>query len=179
MPVAVLIVAGVVYLSSVDETGRRRTLMAGEKSAVAVQAAAVGPNLAGVTDDLLFLASLPEMREYLESRHPRTREAAEGHLLSFAATHRILDQVRLLDTIGREAIRVNVVGDGQSTAVPPRELQDKSGRDYFTAAIGLAPGQVYVSRLDLNVEHARWSSRRSRCSGSRPPSSTHAVAAAG
>jgi len=152
VPAATLVVAVVAYVFSVDEAGRRQALRASERSAVTVPAATVGPNVAGVADDLLFLTSLPELREYAENPHPLAREAAEGHLLSFAASHRIHGQVRFLDTAGREAIRVNAVG-GDQRAVPPGELQDKSGRDYFTSAIGLAPGEVYVSRLDLNVEH--------------------------
>ena len=33
------------------------------------------------------------------------------------------------------------------------ELQDKGNRDYFLDAVGLAPGALYVSALDPNIEN--------------------------
>jgi diguanylate cyclase (GGDEF)-like protein/PAS domain S-box-containing protein len=64
------------------------------------------------------------------------------------------DQVRFLTPSGREAIRTDL-RQGGPAPVPRERLQDKSGRYYFRAGLGLAPGQVYVSPLDLNVENGR------------------------
>ena len=61
-------------------------------------------------------------------------------------------QVRYLDASGQEVVRVNTV-NGQIEVVPDEELQDKSARPYFQEAIALAEGELYISPLELNVEH--------------------------
>jgi PAS domain S-box-containing protein len=39
--------------------------------------------------------------------------------------------------------------------VVPRNLQDKSSRYYFETAAALLPGELYISRIDLNEEHGQ------------------------
>ncbi len=55
---------------------------------------------------------------------------------------------------GREVVRVDRQGAaGAIRIVSKTELQQKGDRDYFREAIGLPPGAIYVSPLDLNQEH--------------------------
>ncbi len=55
---------------------------------------------------------------------------------------------------GRELIRVDRSGpNGAVRLVPDAELQQKGERPYFRETIGLPPGEIYVSALDLNQEH--------------------------
>lgn len=63
-------------------------------------------------------------------------------------------KVRWIDATGRERVRVNNV-DGQPTAVPVDAMQDLSGSYYFKEGMRLKPGEVYISPLDLNVEHGK------------------------
>ena len=72
----------------------------------------------------------------------------------FAEQKRLYDQIRFIGTDGYEILRVNL-HDGRGIAVPSAQLQDKSDRYYFTAASGLDAGWIYVSPLDLNMEHGR------------------------
>ncbi|MEW6233568.1 MAG: GAF domain-containing protein, partial [Chloroflexota bacterium] len=63
-------------------------------------------------------------------------------------------QIRFLDENGNELVRVD--WDGQrARPIPPAELQNKADRPYFQETMKLAPGQVYVSPLDLNQEWGR------------------------
>lgn len=58
------------------------------------------------------------------------------------------------DNSGREILRVDHGGpDGTIRIVPQAELQSKGNRDYFTETARLKPGEVYVSRIDLNQEN--------------------------
>ena len=53
----------------------------------------------------------------------------------------------------REVVRVDRSGpSGAIRIVPQAELQRKGDRDYFAAAIGLAPGEVHASSIDFNRE---------------------------
>jgi PAS domain S-box-containing protein len=55
---------------------------------------------------------------------------------------------------GREIVGVDrQVPGGPIRVVPDKELQQKSDRPYFQQAIGLPAGEVYVSPVELNVEH--------------------------
>ena len=63
-----------------------------------------------------------------------------------------ITQLRLLDLTGQETLRVDTF-DGKAVAVAPGALQDKSARYYFKNAVTLPPKGIYLSALDLNVEH--------------------------
>ena len=55
---------------------------------------------------------------------------------------------------GREIVRVDRMGPaGAIRVVPAGQLQRKGDSDYFQAAIGLAPGEVYASPIDYNQEN--------------------------
>lgn len=61
-------------------------------------------------------------------------------------------QIRFIDAQGNETIRINYSAQG-SYPVEKEELQNKKDRYYFTESINLSLNQVYISKLDLNVEN--------------------------
>ena len=61
-------------------------------------------------------------------------------------------QIRYLDIEGNEIIRVNGV-NGEPDLVSGEDLQNMSDRYYFREGMTLSHGSVYLSPLDLNVEH--------------------------
>lgn len=63
-------------------------------------------------------------------------------------------QVRLLDARGLERVRVDRRPEGV-VIVPRGQLQDKADRYYVRDALARPPGSVYISPLDLNVEHGQ------------------------
>ncbi|ENQ8701975.1 diguanylate cyclase domain-containing protein [Vibrio harveyi] len=66
----------------------------------------------------------------------------------------VYDQLRYLDMQGNEVIRINFNG-GHSEVVPKKELQNKAKRYYFSKALKLGCRKIYVSPLDLNIEHGQ------------------------
>lgn len=63
-----------------------------------------------------------------------------------------IDQLRFLDSSGKEIVRVNRVGD-EVLVVKKSDLQSKSNRKYFLEGSKQAEGETYVSELNLNVEN--------------------------
>lgn len=61
-------------------------------------------------------------------------------------------QARWIDNSGMELVRIDRNHDG-IFRVPEDQLQDKRNRDYVRHCMGIGTGQVYISGLDLNVEH--------------------------
>jgi len=112
----------------------------------------IGHDFETVTSDLQMLAKIPDTIEFVKSGKESDRRKLAEHFRVFAAETRLYDQVRFIDAKGMEAVRVNYVNNS-AVLVPDEQLQDKSGRYFFRDAIKLEAGQVYVSPLDLNVEH--------------------------
>lgn len=100
--------------------------------------------------NIAYLAQLPGVRECLRDRQSATSLAEDFVLIASAVQG--YDQIRLLGLDGQEVLRVNRVGDSASV-VPENMLQDKSGRDYFQAALKLSQDETYISPVDLNQEN--------------------------
>ncbi len=74
--------------------------------------------------------------------------------LSFSNRIKIFDQIRFIDVDGNERIRINYSVDG-SYLVDERDLQNQKDRYYFVNTISLSDHEVYVSRLDLNIDNGQ------------------------
>jgi diguanylate cyclase (GGDEF)-like protein/PAS domain S-box-containing protein len=103
--------------------------------------------------DLHYLAESNAVRRAAQGL-PGARSELAADLVNFAAHKGWYDQVRYLDLAGREQVRVDYHA-GRPQRVAPDALQDKSRRYSFSHTVRLQPGQVFVSPLDLNVEHGR------------------------
>jgi signal transduction histidine kinase len=104
-----------------------------------------------VRSDLLYLADQAVLRSYV-SGGAASKLDLEAEYVLLCRRRRIYDQIRYLDASGQERIRVNY-NDGRPTVVPEKELQSKANRYYFTQTMSLDREAVFVSPLDLNVEH--------------------------
>ena len=65
-----------------------------------------------------------------------------------------VSQLRWLNLDGQEVYRVNFVGIG-SQVVTSENLQNKSQRGYFKAALNTIPGELILSDIDLNMENGK------------------------
>lgn len=72
----------------------------------------------------------------------------------FMTVHPRYTQARQLDSLCRETLRFDQRPSGP-IRVSEGMLQDKSGRYYCTETLKLAPDQIYLSPLDLNIENGR------------------------
>ena len=123
-----------------------------ERLTVDLQRNAVDARLQAVTKDLCVLAQQNELSHLLLDDRQQARRAMAAEYLALARHVDEYDQIRFLDEHGQEIIRVNH-NDGAPVMVPDAELQDKSSRYYVQETLALEPGQIYVSPLDLNIEH--------------------------
>jgi signal transduction histidine kinase len=104
-----------------------------------------------VESDLHYLANQAVLRNYLSGAGASKQELEDEYVL-FCRQKGVYDQIRYLDAFGQERIRINY-HEGQPAVVPEGELQPKGRRPYFSQALHLERGEVFVSRFDLNVEH--------------------------
>lgn len=115
---------------------------------ILIQLEGVRNNLHG---DLAMLAASPNLQALLEEDTAQNLERLASEWEVFTAIKRRYDQVRWLDSQGRERLRINRTAQG-AQRVGDAELQDKADRYYFKEAISLPAGQVYASPIDLNIE---------------------------
>lgn len=78
----------------------------------------------------------------------------ERDYLALAGLSKYLYQIRLLGADGYEWVRVDR-RQGRGEVVPADGRQYKGDRYYFREAIARAPGELYVSPLDLNMEFGK------------------------
>ena len=86
--------------------------------------------------------------------HPK-REKLEDFFLHFSNLQTTYDQVRFIDTLGHEVVRVDFDSVNSAKVVDSINLQDKSNRYYFKNAKNLKKNEIYFSNIDLNMDFGK------------------------
>lgn len=102
--------------------------------------------------DVRFLVSQRSLQSYFKSFE--NERALISDFKIFLASNPGYDQVRILNLDGKEVIRVNCNKDSVYEVIDS-SLQGKSKRDYYKKSLFLEDNQLYVSPLDLNMEHGK------------------------
>ena len=108
--------------------------------------------LASYASDIKVLSQLGRVRS-LAVGDLSARHEVITYFRIFVSNKPVTAQLRFIDATGHELARVDRLGE-DVVVVPDDQLQDKSDRYYFREAITLPESEVYVSPVDLNVEHA-------------------------
>ncbi len=106
-------------------------------------------DLQSVATDLKVLADGDGLHSFLSLRQQADLDRAIHRAVFISHLQPDYDQIRYLDEHGQEILRVNLNG----AVVPHDQLQNKSDRSYFQKGMTLAPGQIFISAFDLNVEN--------------------------
>ncbi len=122
-------------------------LIENEERLVNVEKYILSKTINELKSDLLFITDSYNIQE-------NESEKLGKEWIAFADRKMIYDQIRFIDLNGDETIRINYDLNG-STAVEEGDLQNKKDRTYFTETLPLQKNQVYISRLDLNVENGQ------------------------
>ena len=144
---SVVVFAGV----TIDQRLRIDNALMQERSRIAVAKARIIQDFHVVSKDLHLIANLPLMRSYLTERDQHLRIELEKLLLVFSQVTQRYDQIRFIDLVGQEDIRIDF-NDGNPLITARANLQNKSKRYYFIDSIRLGSNEQFVSPLDLNIE---------------------------
>ncbi|MDD9155089.1 sensor domain-containing diguanylate cyclase [Aliivibrio sp. S4TY2] len=110
--------------------------------------------LDNIGKDLLLLSDFIEINKAYGSDDKKLIKRAELNTLALSFRKGLYDQLRYLDLDGNEVIRINY-NNGIPTIVPKNQLQNKQDRYYFQDSLKLKDGEIYISILDLNIEHGK------------------------
>lgn len=153
--ILVSLLTGVIGFFYYMETEKNIMLLRTEESFnLKLQQAALVNNFNTIVSDLRFLARQNELQHYLDNSDPALKEMMEEEYIQFAEKRGYYDQIRFLDESGMEVVRVNYK-NGYPEAEKEEKLQQKAGRYYFSESIKLAPYDIFISPLDLNIENGK------------------------
>ncbi|MUJ25394.1 diguanylate cyclase [Aliivibrio fischeri] len=124
-----------------------------EQSAlISAQKKYIAMTLNSIGQDLLLLSDFIEINKAYQKHERKLIQLAEMNTLALSLRKGLYDQLRYLDLEGNELIRINY-NNGIPSVVTGNELQNKFDRYYFQDSLSLNDGDIYVSILDLNIEH--------------------------
>jgi diguanylate cyclase (GGDEF)-like protein/PAS domain S-box-containing protein len=104
--------------------------------------------------DVLLLSRSLSLADYFGSQSDSDLANLAIEFQNLCRFRSVYDQIRFLDESGVETVRVDY-HDGACDVIPGDQLQDKSGRYYYSDTFELESGEVFVSPLDLNIERGQ------------------------
>jgi len=154
LPISLLLVAGMVFYGRAEIAREESALRNRETLNVGLGAGALAYRLDAVIRDLRFVAGHSALRHAVDAPTPENLAQLAEDFANLSGSKALYDQIRWLDENGRERVRVDYRKE-HPLIVPHERLQDKSGRYYFADTFRLAPGEIFISPLDLNIEQNR------------------------
>lgn len=153
LPFIILIIASsLIYLKSQLLTQEFNTL----KSIVNKTSKSISDFWNTGLEDINFLRNSPGIIDFKNESTTNfnndTQKRITVSFLSLIESRHIYDQIRLIDKNGQEVIRINWAPQTGAEIIPKNKLQNKKNRYYFTNAMNLQEGEIYVSEIDLNRE---------------------------
>lgn len=145
-----LLSAPAVHFYSIEQTLTSRS--EGEAQRVELAATSVANVIAEIASTVRVIANFNMVRDFVLDPSPQARGLVERTFTDIVSARQVYDQLRIVATSGRELMRVDLVDDHGSVK-PQAALSDKKSRYYVQESLSLKEGQVYISRLDLNVEN--------------------------
>lgn len=123
-----------------------------ETASVMLGAGALSSKMESVGHNLKFLSSYSALQDAVEQASSKNIAHLAEDFSVFSGSSEHYDQIRWIDEHGMERVRVDYV-QGKPRIISADKLQNKAERYYFTDTIKLGAGEVFVSPLDLNIEH--------------------------
>ena len=94
--------------------------------------------------------------QYLKDASSKNYSDCTDFFTSIAFLDKDIMQLRYIDEKGMERIRIDRLHKGDTPLVIAQDkLQNKAKRDYFFKSVHNAPNQLYISDLNLNMEHGK------------------------
>lgn len=154
LPVAAVVVALGISFASLRSETQVKDLIDRDSSRLYLISGFVGAEVLDSLQHLRALSVEATTLRALDSPSPGNLRSLESSFLTLARRNPQYQQVRWIDESGHEKVRISR-DQGAPYVEDPRDLQDKSSRYYFEEADALLPGELYISRIDLNEEHGQ------------------------
>jgi len=150
IPIAILIAALIIFVYKSETNKNRKLIEAEELQTLNHQNEVISFTFKEIVTGLMFMSKQQELLLVLENEQYKNQFAKE--CLDFCRSKKMYDQVRFIDSKGMEVVRVNF-NNGSPAIASDDLLQNKKKRYYFKDTFKLSENEVFISPLDLNIEH--------------------------
>lgn len=148
-----VLLAGVLYIGKIPyDQMLHDEVRARHQQLIKTAKAMIHDSLLNWVQDSYQLAVISCVQRYSDTPSEKTQKRLERTLIDTSDVYSRYDQIRYIGLDGVERVRVNHAEDG-AYAVAQDKLQNKADRYYIEQGKTLSPGQIYLSPLDLNMEH--------------------------
>ncbi|MGB5178146.1 MAG: hypothetical protein WBP44_05385, partial [Gammaproteobacteria bacterium] len=154
LPIAVIVLLAAYYYASQRTDDRIKEILDSDSARLNLISGFLGAELLGSLKHLRSLSTETITRRALDTESPVDLQSLETSFLILARRNPQYQQVRWIDESGIERSRV-MHDQGEPYASAAKDLQDKSDRYFFKEANALLPGELYISRVDLNEERGQ------------------------
>ncbi|BBJ00248.1 hypothetical protein FGKAn22_19400 [Ferrigenium kumadai] len=154
LPAALLICAlgGIFYVS--ESSDDEVTLIENEKDHLHAGVETTQRILLSLARDTQYLAHSQPLAKALANPDATMLDNAASDFAAFIDAKRIYNKIRWIDQTGMERVRVEWVA-GKARTAPLGQTENKRQRYYVDEAMKLKHGEVYLSRLDLEIENGQ------------------------
>ncbi|RRJ85268.1 sensor histidine kinase [Aestuariirhabdus litorea] len=146
-----LLVLFAVVFFHFDVQMRREHFSQVELTSLALQRHSIARTLTSITEDMTGLQEHQYQHGFDSWDDPHYRTMMLFEMETLCRIRQQFDQLRILDNRGQERVRVDCL-NGFPVAVSGDKLQDQSRRDYFSSALVLGEGEVFISPLSVEQE---------------------------
>lgn len=143
---AILIVSSLLQFK-INEV-KKSELLDVEQNTVGSENTLIYNKINRISGDLLYVTDCLRLNDNGTTDY----KEVEKQWIAFSNRRTLYDQIRFIDVEGNEVIRINYDQDG-AYLVDKANLQNKKDRYYFTDTINLKENEIYISKLDLNIEN--------------------------
>ena len=148
---AVLLVAATVMLKYWLTQGRTEDYTRFENRLLQLEKEMLTDKLSAMTSDIIYLTYTFEV--YNGMYEGAYYDKLEENWSAFLKGRDTYFKLRYIDTSGMEKIKINYTKTDGIRISPPFELEDKTDRYYLKDVANLRKNQIYISKIDLNVEN--------------------------
>lgn len=154
LPFAILVLVLGMSIATMRTDAHIKKILADDSARLNLVSGFLGAEILSSLKHLRSISKESLTLQALSSGNPKHRRLLESSFLTLARRNPQYQQIRWIDDSGAEVVRV-MNNKGESQVVASEELQNKTSRYYFKIANALLPGELYVSRIDLNVERGQ------------------------
>lgn len=141
------------YIYQNDLKNHNKLLQAKEKVQTDILLQTLAKDFRSTVSDLKIIARSHELTKFINNPNYQ-KDDISSDFRNIAMEKGLFDQIRYIDSNGQEQIRINY-NNGQIKVIEESKLQNKSGRYYVDDTLALNRNEIFISPLDLNVEHGK------------------------
>ena len=146
MSIAYFLVAIIIKVNS--NNIHKTEIINSEEQLADVEKTIISNKVNRLSTDILYIADSLKLNDLSTGNY----QEIEKQWVAFSDRKKIYDQIRYVDIEGNEEIKIKYFADG-SSVTNVEELQNVRDQYYFSDTINLDENQIYIAKLELNIEN--------------------------